>query len=104
MCNLACIYTLAIASRMNKLRLILFLLSDSYLCVSCNHYAVILWKKMILTYIYIAKLNNSICVLQLQPPIGSPSDDQAAFNPYVLQRTRGLIGAEKGKQSNLCYE
>ncbi|XP_035166540.1 tyrosine-protein kinase SYK isoform X2 [Oxyura jamaicensis] len=35
---------------------------------------------------------------KLQPPIGSPSDDQAAFNPYVLQRTRGLIGAEKGDQ------
>ncbi|XP_035425262.1 tyrosine-protein kinase SYK isoform X2 [Cygnus atratus] len=35
---------------------------------------------------------------KLQPPIGSPSDDQAAFNPYVLQRTRGLIEAEKGDQ------
>ncbi|KAI6058383.1 Tyrosine-protein kinase SYK isoform X2 [Aix galericulata] len=35
---------------------------------------------------------------KLQPPLGSPSDDQAAFNPYVLQRTRGLIGAEKGDQ------
>ncbi|NP_001026601.2 tyrosine-protein kinase SYK [Gallus gallus] len=35
---------------------------------------------------------------KLQTPIGAPSDDQTPFNPYVLQRARGLIGAEKGDQ------
>ncbi|XP_072214950.1 tyrosine-protein kinase SYK isoform X2 [Excalfactoria chinensis] len=35
---------------------------------------------------------------KLQIPIGPPSDDQTPFNPYVLQRARGLIGAEKGDQ------
>uniref|UniRef100_A0A8V0Y9Z4 Tyrosine-protein kinase n=1 Tax=Gallus gallus TaxID=9031 RepID=A0A8V0Y9Z4_CHICK len=35
---------------------------------------------------------------ELQTPIGAPSDDQTPFNPYVLQRARGLIGAEKGDQ------
>ncbi|XP_042679006.1 tyrosine-protein kinase SYK isoform X2 [Centrocercus urophasianus] len=35
---------------------------------------------------------------KLQAPIGPPSDDQTPFNPYVLQRARGLIEAEKGDQ------
>uniref|UniRef100_A0A8C2TBE2 Tyrosine-protein kinase n=1 Tax=Coturnix japonica TaxID=93934 RepID=A0A8C2TBE2_COTJA len=35
---------------------------------------------------------------KLQTPLGPPSDDQTPFNPYVLQRARGLIGAEKGDQ------
>ncbi|XP_021235915.1 tyrosine-protein kinase SYK isoform X2 [Numida meleagris] len=35
---------------------------------------------------------------KLQTPIGPPSDDQTPFNPYVLQRERGVIGAEKGDQ------
>ncbi|OXB83660.1 UNVERIFIED_CONTAM: hypothetical protein H355_015308 [Colinus virginianus] len=35
---------------------------------------------------------------KLQTPIGPPSDDQTSFNPYVLQRARGLTGAEKGDQ------
>ncbi|XP_052556885.1 tyrosine-protein kinase SYK isoform X2 [Tympanuchus pallidicinctus] len=35
---------------------------------------------------------------KLQTPIGPPSDDQTPFNPYVLQRARGLIEAEKGDQ------
>ncbi|XP_052633967.1 tyrosine-protein kinase SYK isoform X3 [Harpia harpyja] len=34
---------------------------------------------------------------QLQPTIGY-SPDEAPFNPYVLQRKRGLTGAEKGDQ------
>ncbi|XP_048787672.1 tyrosine-protein kinase SYK isoform X2 [Lagopus muta] len=35
---------------------------------------------------------------KLQTPIGPSSDDQTPFNPYVLQRARGLIEAEKGDQ------
>ncbi|OXB63420.1 hypothetical protein ASZ78_000315, partial [Callipepla squamata] len=35
---------------------------------------------------------------KLQTSIGPPSDDQTPFNPYVLQRARGLTGAEKGDQ------
>ncbi|XP_030326069.1 tyrosine-protein kinase SYK isoform X2 [Strigops habroptila] len=34
---------------------------------------------------------------KLQPTIGHPPDE-APFNPYVLQRKRGLTGAEKGDQ------
>ncbi|XP_031466354.1 tyrosine-protein kinase SYK isoform X2 [Phasianus colchicus] len=35
---------------------------------------------------------------KLQTPIGPPCDDQTPFNPYVLQRARGLTEAEKGDQ------
>ncbi|XP_067424963.1 tyrosine-protein kinase SYK [Emydura macquarii macquarii] len=35
---------------------------------------------------------------KLHPSIPHPSDDSASFNPYVLQRTRALMGADQGDQ------
>lgn len=59
-------------------------------------------RDIVLTYLFIAKHKTSVSVLQFQPTMSHPSDE-APFNPYVLPRKRGLIGAEKGRQSNLYH-
>lgn len=56
--------------------------------------------KVLLTYLFIVKQKNFLCVLQLQSTIGHPQEE-APFNPYVLQRNRGITGAERGRQSNI---
>lgn len=67
-----------------------------FLLQSCHNFLE--KKKKVFNLLYFAQFKNSICVLQLQTPIGPSSDDQTPFNPYVLQRARGLIEAEKGRQ------